>query len=70
VSVITSFSFLLLLSWDCPLWRPGFDLWVEKIPWRRERLPTPVLWPEEFLGGHKELDTAEPLTLSLSFFPQ
>jgi len=22
--------------------RPGFDLWVGKIPWRRERLPTPV----------------------------
>ena len=25
--------------------RPGFDPWVGKIPWRRERLPTPV-----FLG--------------------
>ena len=38
--------------------------WVGKIPWRRERLPTPVLWPEEFHGlyspwGHKELDTTE-----------
>ena len=22
--------------------RPGFDPWVEKIPWRREWLPTPV----------------------------
>ena len=22
--------------------RPGFDPWVGKIPWRRERLPTPV----------------------------
>jgi len=21
--------------------RPGFDPWVGKIPWRRERLPTP-----------------------------
>ena len=28
--------------------RPGFDPWVGKIPWRRERLPTPVLWPREF----------------------
>ena len=28
--------------------RPGFDLWVGKIPWRRERLPTPVFWPGEF----------------------
>ena len=22
-----------------------FDSWVGKIPWRRERLPTPVFWP-------------------------
>ena len=27
------------------MWRPGFDPWVGKIPWRRERLPTPA-----FLG--------------------
>ena len=26
-------------------WRPRFDSWVWKIPWRRDRLPTPV-----FLG--------------------
>ena len=25
--------------------RPGFDPWVREIPWRRERLPTPVFWP-------------------------
>ena len=30
--------------------RPGFDLCVGKIPWRRERLPTPVFWPGEFYG--------------------
>ena len=24
--------------------RPGFSSWVGKIPWRRERLPTPVFW--------------------------
>ena len=30
--------------------KPGFDPWVGKIPWRRERLPTPVFWPEEFHG--------------------
>ena len=41
--------------------RPGFDPWVGKIPWRRERLPTPVLWPGKFHGlyspwGCKELD--------------
>ena len=28
--------------------RPGFVPWVGKIPWRRERLPTPVFWPGEF----------------------
>ena len=28
--------------------RPGFDPWVGEIPWRRERLPTPVFWPGEF----------------------
>jgi len=24
------------------MWEMGFDPWVGKIPWRRERLPTPV----------------------------
>ena len=32
--------------------RPGFDPWVEAIPWKRERLPTPVFWPGEFPGLH------------------
>ena len=44
--------------------RPGFSPWLGKIPWRRERLPTPVFWPGEFHGlyspwGHKESDTTE-----------
>ena len=30
--------------------RPGFNPWVEKIPWKRERLPTSVFWPGEFHG--------------------
>ena len=30
--------------------RPGFDPWVGKVPWRRERLPTPVFCPGEFHG--------------------
>ena len=30
--------------------RPGFNPWVVKIPWRRERLSTPVFWPGEFHG--------------------
>ena len=28
--------------------KPGFDPWVGKIPWTRERLHTPVFWPGEF----------------------
>ena len=28
--------------------RPGFDPWIGKIPWRRERLPTSLFWPGEF----------------------
>ena len=28
----------------------GFNPWVGKIPWRREKLPTPVFWPGEFHG--------------------
>ena len=48
---------------------------IRKIPWRREWLPTPVFLPRELHGqrsltgyspwGHKELDTAEQLTLLL-----
>ena len=43
-------------------------IWVGKIPWRRERLPTPVFWPGEFHGlyspwGRKDSDTTEQLSL-------
>ena len=39
-----------------------------KIPWRRDRLRTPVFWPGEFHelyspSGHKELDVTEWLSL-------
>ena len=54
------------------MWRPRFDPWVRKIPWRRKWQPTPVFLPGEFHGqrslvdysprGHKELDTTERLT--------
>ena len=62
----------LWLNWErihLQCGRPGFDSWVGKIPWRRERLPTPVFWPGEFHGlcspwGRKESDTTEPLSLS------
>ena len=56
--------------------RPGFDSWVRNIPWRREWQPTSVFLPGEFHGqrslavyspwGHRESDTTERLTLSLS----
>ena len=32
------------------VWRPGFNPWTGKTPWRRERLPAPVFWPGEFHG--------------------
>ena len=54
----------------------GFDPWIRKISWRREWLPTPEFLLGESRGqrslvgyspwGHKELDTTEGLTLSLS----
>ena len=43
------------------------ETWVGKIPWRRERLPTPVFWSREFHGcpwGYKESDMTERLSLS------
>ena len=52
--------------------RPGFSLWVGKIPCRREWLSTPICLLGEFHGqktladyspwDHKELDTPEGLT--------
>ena len=71
---------ILLTAWQGPLlwlgwWRiclqcrrPGFDPWVGKIPWRREKLSTAVFWPGEFHGlyslwGCKELDMTEWLSL-------
>ena len=53
---------------------PGFNPWVGKIPWRRERLPTPVFCPGECHGlypwGHKESDTTERLSLYLNVLPE
>ena len=60
------------LRWEriCLQWeRPGFDPWVGKIRWRRERLPTPVFRPGEFHGlyspwGRKESNATERLSPS------
>ena len=51
-----------------PCRRPGFRPWVGKIPWRRERPPTPAFWPGEFHRlygprGRREWDTTERLSL-------
>ena len=42
----------------------SFKVLNMKIPWRREKPPTPVFWPGEFHGlyspwGRKESDTTE-----------
>ena len=36
-----------------PVWESGFDPWVGKIPWRRERQPTPVFLPGESHGPRR-----------------
>ena len=50
------------------MWRPGFDPWIGKFPWRREWQSTPVFLLGESHGqrslegyrpwGHKESDNA------------
>ena len=72
--LLPSVSLPLRLSWQriclqCK--RTGFDPWVGKIPWRKERLPTSVFWPGEFHGlyhpwGCKESDMTERILFSLS----
>ena len=57
----------------CQCRRLGFDPWVEKIPWRRKRQPTPGFLPGEFCRqrnlvgyspqGHKQSGTTELLSL-------
>ena len=58
--------------------RPWFDSWVGKIPWIRDRLPTPIFWPGEFHGqrslagynpwGCKESETTERISLYFLLF--
>ena len=53
ILLLKNYLYLYVIYKGLPLWlswyriclhcgRPGFDPWVWKIPWRRERLPTPV----------------------------
>ena len=51
---VTHTSVLGLPWWLLQCRRPGFDLWVGKIPWRRDRLPIPV-----FLGFLSSSDSQE-----------
>ena len=48
--------------------RPGFGPWVGKIPWRRERLPTPVFWPGEFHGVTKNRTWLSDFHFNFFFF--
>ena len=38
-------------------WRLRFDPWVGKIPCRRDRLPTPLLWPGELTKSQTQLSS-------------
>ena len=64
----------LWLSWQricLQCGRPGFDLWVGKIPWRRGRLPTPVFLPRqchELYRVSKSQTQTEQLSLSVFTF--
>ena len=79
-SILTDLGYAwLVMVWDslvaqlvkepaCNVGELGSISQVGKIPWRRERLPTPAFWPGEFHGlyspwGHKVSDTTEWLSL-------
>ena len=53
--------------------RPGFHSWVGKIPWRRERLPTPVFWHSSILAwtipGNIQSMRASPVAQSVKNLP-
>ena len=56
------------------MWETWVLSWVGKILWRKERVPTPVLWPGEFHGlyspwGCRESDMIERLSLYVLSLP-
>ena len=69
--IVGALGLPLWLSWKrihLQCGKPGLNLWVGKIPWRRERLPNLVFWSREFHGlyspwDRKELDMTERLSL-------
>ena len=57
----------------CNAGDPGSNPGLGRFPWRRERLPTLVFWPVEFLGlyspwGCKESDMTEQLSFSMLIY--
>ena len=82
VFCVVSVLFCWFLAWGfpdgsvgkesaCNAGHPSLILWVGKIPWRRDRLPSPVFYPREFHGlysswGRKESDMTERLSLTSS----
>ena len=46
----TRLSYWAELNWTEETWKPRFDPWVRKIPWRRELLSTPVFLPGKSYG--------------------
>ena len=66
-------SVLKSLGFPCGSVGKESDPWVGKIPWRKERLLTPVFWPGEFHElyspwGCKQSDMTEQLSLHLKVF--
>ena len=62
----------LWLSWwriNLECGRPGFDPWVGKIPWRRDRLSTLVFWPGEFHGVAKSQTLLNDFQFHFTLYP-
>ena len=49
------------------MWETWVQSLVGKIPWRKERLPTPRFWPGEFHGLYRESNMIERLSLHFTF---
>ena len=68
ISLYVGFPVAQLVKNPLTLWETWVQSWIGKIPWRRERLPSPIFWPREFHGldspwGGKELDMTEQTSL-------
>ena len=50
------------------LYRCGVIPWAGKIPWRREKLPTPVFWPGELHGLYSPWGRKDRTQLSGFYF--